>query len=164
MIDPPPRAFISGWHSRMRRSVASVPDSHVINMSSSVVSSSGTAVAQLLRVVHQDVDAAERVNGRGNARRAIGRNAHVALHGDRARARGLDLPDRVRAGHRIELEHRDVGTRLGQRQRDAATHATTGAGDDRDLAPQRHADGLAEPRGRRLWLSRATPAGRLPCR
>src|SRR5262249_15541687 len=38
---PPPRAFMSGWHSCMSRNVASAPDSHAVYMSSSVHSSSG---------------------------------------------------------------------------------------------------------------------------
>ena len=151
---PPPRAFMSGWHSCMSRNAASAPDSHAVYMSSSVHVVERTR-RHLLRVVHQHVDATEALDRSGDDRLAVGDRSRTLPATAIASPPSAWISSTVRdpvVG--VALEDGDARARLGERERDAASDAAPAAGDDGDLVHERL---LSESH------VRARPAP-LPCR
>ena len=119
----------------------------------------------LLRVVHQDVDATEAVDGLGDDRLAVGPLAHTARERERVTAERGDLGDGARTGLGIAFEDRDAGAGSGQRERDAASDTTPAAGDDGDLPverliPEGHAAGYGATGTASLPVSQWRPAAR----
>src|SRR5262249_37651975 len=125
------------------------------------------------RVVHEDVEAPERVDGRPDdvLRAAEVRDAVVAC--DRLAAATLDDVDHffgrslvgALAGDRpAEVVDDDLGAVIGERDRLAAPHAAPRSGDDRDLAVQHSAHLRVLPPGLKtdagVTVSRSHPGGR----
>ncbi len=119
----------------------------------------------LLRVVHQDVDAPEAVDGGGDDRLAVGPFAHAARERERVTAERGDLVDGARTGFGIELEDRDAGTGPGECERDPAADTTPATGDDGDLSiehliPEGHGAGYGATGTASLPVSQWRPAAR----
>jgi hypothetical protein len=89
------------------------------------------------RVVHQDVEPAERRQGCVEQRLHIVFLGDVGLDGNRPAPHRLDLVDHpLRAAEAGGVVHGDVGAGRRERQRNTCADARTGAGDDGLLAFQ----------------------------
>ncbi len=99
-------------------------------------------VPQDAGVVHQDVDAAERLDRRGDDLVGIGRIADRDRRGDGLPAFGLDLVDDLLRGPGVaaraiernpDVVDDDLGAFFRQHQRNGAADAAARAGDDGDF-------------------------------
>ena len=113
------------------------------------------------RVVHEDVERAERRRDRLDHPLRVLRPRHVARHQDRAPATGPDL-----AGHRlggspvVEVVDADVGTLRGEREGDGAPDPLLRPRDEGDLPEELHrwppgARTIPHPEARRQGPARA---------
>ncbi len=89
-------------------------------------------------IVHEDIQPPERRHHLGRRRLHAGAVRHVRLEGERAAPTSPDLVRHLPRGHRVHVEERDVGARVGERQRDAAADALASARHDRGLAVEAH--------------------------
>ena len=101
------------------------------------------AIAQDAGVVHQDVDAAEGIDGGGDDRRRGRRLADRLQARHRLAAGGADLGDHAlgvgaAATHTVAIDtgvvHHHAGAFAGEQQRVLAPDAVASSGDDRNLA------------------------------
>ena len=94
-------------------------------------------------VVHHDVQPPERLHGGVDQPLKVGDLADVGVDTDGSIAQGDDSPfeflGRIRVRHVV---NRDVGALLGQLEHDRLSDPAVAAGDDRDLALQKHKDSL----------------------
>ena len=120
---------MSGWHNCMSRNAASAPDSHAAYMSSSVHASSGP-VGTCCALFTSTSTPPKRSTAAATTASQSARIRTSPATTIASPPRSLDLADGARAGVGVALEHHDARTRLGQRERDAATDRPARAGDD----------------------------------
>jgi hypothetical protein len=91
-----------------------------------------TAAARDARVQKGEVEPAAALAGEGHRRAVVVELGHVAADGVAA-----DAPGDLLGATRVDVDHYDLGTRLGERERGRRPDAACASGDERDAVAQR---------------------------